>query len=79
MKPKYRSLSYPFLLPKSQQTANELKYQAPEAVHATVQVGVGGLLLTYSWENLFCVSSRECQCLTDALQNFRSYDEKLFI
>ncbi|KFR15043.1 Phospholipase D1 [Opisthocomus hoazin] len=38
MKPKYRSLSYPFLLPKSQQTANELKYQAPEAVHATVQV-----------------------------------------
>uniref|UniRef100_A0A8B9F5P0 phospholipase D n=1 Tax=Amazona collaria TaxID=241587 RepID=A0A8B9F5P0_9PSIT len=39
MKPKYRSLSYPFLLPKSQQTANELKYQVPEAVHATVQVG----------------------------------------
>ncbi|XP_054242339.1 phospholipase D1 isoform X6 [Indicator indicator] len=38
MKPKYRSLSYPFLLPKSQQTANELKYQVPEAVHATVQV-----------------------------------------
>ncbi|XP_025916490.1 phospholipase D1 isoform X2 [Apteryx rowi] len=38
MKPKYRSLSYPFLLPKSQETANELKYQVPEAVHATVQV-----------------------------------------
>uniref|UniRef100_A0A669QWA9 Phospholipase n=1 Tax=Phasianus colchicus TaxID=9054 RepID=A0A669QWA9_PHACC len=38
MKPKYRSLSYPFLLPKSQQTANELKYQVPDAVHATVQV-----------------------------------------
>uniref|UniRef100_A0A663MJ90 phospholipase D n=1 Tax=Athene cunicularia TaxID=194338 RepID=A0A663MJ90_ATHCN len=38
MKPKYRSLSYPFLLPKSQQTANELKYQVPEAVRATVQV-----------------------------------------
>uniref|UniRef100_A0A8B9D413 Phospholipase n=1 Tax=Anser cygnoides TaxID=8845 RepID=A0A8B9D413_ANSCY len=38
MKPKYRSLSYPFLLPKTQQTANELKYQVPEAVHATVQV-----------------------------------------
>uniref|UniRef100_A0A674H7R3 Phospholipase n=1 Tax=Taeniopygia guttata TaxID=59729 RepID=A0A674H7R3_TAEGU len=38
MKPKYRSLSYPFLLPKSQQTANELKYQVPEAVPATVQV-----------------------------------------
>ncbi|PKU30801.1 phospholipase d1-like [Limosa lapponica baueri] len=48
MKPKYRSLSYPFLLPKSQQTANELKYQVPEAVHATVQVGVDVLLLTYS-------------------------------
>uniref|UniRef100_A0A8B9TPS1 phospholipase D n=1 Tax=Anas platyrhynchos TaxID=8839 RepID=A0A8B9TPS1_ANAPL len=38
MKPKYRSLSYPFLLPKTQQTANELKYQVPEAFHATVQV-----------------------------------------
>ncbi|XP_019388279.1 PREDICTED: phospholipase D1 isoform X1 [Crocodylus porosus] len=38
MKPKYRSLSYPFLLPKSQQTANELKYQVPESVLATVQV-----------------------------------------
>ncbi|KFW93020.1 Phospholipase D1 [Phalacrocorax carbo] len=38
MKPKYRSLSYPFLLPKSQQTANELNYQVPEAVRATVQV-----------------------------------------
>lgn len=48
MKPKYRSLSYPFLLPKSQQTANELKYQVPESVHATVQVGVRGLQLTYS-------------------------------
>ncbi|XP_061493302.1 phospholipase D1 isoform X1 [Rhineura floridana] len=38
MKPKYRSLSYPFLLPKSQQTADELKYQIPEAVCANVQV-----------------------------------------
>lgn len=55
MKPKYRSLSYPFLLPKSQQTANELKYQVPEAVPATVQVGVDGLLLTYSSEGLFCI------------------------
>uniref|UniRef100_A0A8C5TSQ9 phospholipase D n=1 Tax=Malurus cyaneus samueli TaxID=2593467 RepID=A0A8C5TSQ9_9PASS len=54
MKPKYRSLSYPFLLPKSQQTANELKYQVPEAVPATVQVGGGGLLLTYFLESLFC-------------------------
>lgn len=47
MKPKYRSLSYPFLLPKTQQTANELKYQVPEAVHATVQVGADGLLLIF--------------------------------
>lgn len=38
MKPKYRSLSYPFLLPKSQITADELKYQVPEAVCANVQV-----------------------------------------
>ncbi|CAI5775884.1 phospholipase D1 [Podarcis lilfordi] len=38
MKPKYRSLSYPFLLPKSQQTADELKYQVPDAMCASVQV-----------------------------------------
>ncbi|KAJ6660957.1 hypothetical protein lerEdw1_016977 [Lerista edwardsae] len=38
MKPKYRSLSYPFLLPKSQLTADELKYQVPDAVCASVQV-----------------------------------------
>ncbi|XP_062988054.1 phospholipase D1 [Elgaria multicarinata webbii] len=38
MKSKYRSLSYPFLLPKSQTTADELKYQVPEAVCANVQV-----------------------------------------
>ncbi|XP_042312763.1 phospholipase D1 isoform X1 [Sceloporus undulatus] len=38
MKPKYRSLSYPFLLPKSQRTADELKYQVPEAICANVQV-----------------------------------------
>ncbi|XP_043854121.1 LOW QUALITY PROTEIN: phospholipase D1 [Dromiciops gliroides] len=37
MKPKYRSLSYPFLLPKSQATAHELRYQVPESVHVTVQ------------------------------------------
>ena len=48
MKPKYRSLSYPFLLPKSQQTANELKYQVPDAVHATVQVSAGGVLIEFS-------------------------------
>ncbi|XP_037833611.1 phospholipase D1a [Kryptolebias marmoratus] len=38
MKPKYRSLSYPFLLPKSHSTANELKYQVPGCVTAKVQV-----------------------------------------
>ncbi|KAM9695914.1 phospholipase D1 isoform 4-T7 [Dama dama] len=38
MKPKYRSLSYPFLLPKSQTTAHELKYQVPGSVHANVQL-----------------------------------------
>ena len=40
MKPKYRSLSYPFLLPKSQTTAHELKYQVPGSVHANVQVSL---------------------------------------
>ncbi|XP_070609740.1 phospholipase D1 isoform X2 [Erythrolamprus reginae] len=38
MKSKYRSLSYPFLLPKSQRTADELNYQVPEAMNAKVQV-----------------------------------------
>lgn len=38
MKPKYRSLSYPFLLPKSHTSANELRYQVPECVNAKVQV-----------------------------------------
>ncbi|XP_049631635.1 phospholipase D1 [Suncus etruscus] len=38
MKSKYRSLSYPFLLPKSQTTAHELKYQVPGSVHAKVQL-----------------------------------------
>uniref|UniRef100_A0A673TF54 Phospholipase n=1 Tax=Suricata suricatta TaxID=37032 RepID=A0A673TF54_SURSU len=38
MKSKYRSLSYPFLLPKSQATAHELKYQVPGSVHANVQL-----------------------------------------
>ncbi|KAF6714433.1 Phospholipase D1 [Oryzias melastigma] len=38
MKPKYRSLSYPFLLPKSHSTANEHKYQVPGSVNAKVQV-----------------------------------------
>ncbi|XP_069566770.1 phospholipase D1a [Brachyistius frenatus] len=38
MKPKYRSLSYPFLLPKSHSNANEIKYQVPDSVNAKVQV-----------------------------------------
>lgn len=38
MKPKYRSLSYPFLLPKSHSTAHELKYQVPGSVRANVQL-----------------------------------------
>ncbi|CAO2613572.1 Phospholipase D1 [Lemmus lemmus] len=38
MKPKYRSLSYPFLLPKSQTTAHELRYQVPGTVPAKVQL-----------------------------------------
>jgi len=38
MKSKYRSLSYPFLLPKSQTTAHELKCQVPGSVQANVQL-----------------------------------------
>ncbi|XP_016399344.1 phospholipase D1-like [Sinocyclocheilus rhinocerous] len=38
MKPKYRSLTYPFLLPKSHSTANDLKYQVPDCVQTKVQV-----------------------------------------
>lgn len=38
MKPKYRSLSYPFLLPKSHSSAGELRYQVPDCVNAKVQV-----------------------------------------
>ncbi|XP_036098596.1 phospholipase D1 isoform X5 [Molossus molossus] len=38
MKSKYRSLSYPFLLPKSHTTAHELKYQVPGSVPANVQL-----------------------------------------
>uniref|UniRef100_A0AAQ4PMH6 Phospholipase n=1 Tax=Gasterosteus aculeatus aculeatus TaxID=481459 RepID=A0AAQ4PMH6_GASAC len=38
MKPKYRSLSYPFLLPKSHSSADDLRYQVPDCVNARVQV-----------------------------------------
>ncbi|CAH2247656.1 phospholipase D1 isoform X2 [Pelobates cultripes] len=38
MKPKYRSLAYPFLLPKSHKTAKELTHQVPGSMHANVQV-----------------------------------------
>ncbi|KAM4606675.1 phospholipase D1 isoform 1-T2 [Polymixia lowei] len=38
MKPKYRSLSYPYLLPKSHTTAGELRYQVPNCTQARVQI-----------------------------------------
>uniref|UniRef100_A0A3B3TH81 Phospholipase n=1 Tax=Paramormyrops kingsleyae TaxID=1676925 RepID=A0A3B3TH81_9TELE len=38
VKPKYRSLSYPYLLPKSHSTAGELKYTVPDCVLTKVQV-----------------------------------------
>lgn len=38
MKPKYRSLSYPYLLPKSHSSASELRYQVPDSVNTKVQV-----------------------------------------
>ncbi|KAM9839405.1 phospholipase D1 [Aulostomus maculatus] len=38
VKPKYRSLSYPYLLPKSHTTAGELRYQVPNCVLTKVQI-----------------------------------------
>ncbi|PWA25089.1 hypothetical protein CCH79_00019081 [Gambusia affinis] len=38
VKPKYRSLSFPYLLPKSHLTAGELRYQVPNCTTAKVQV-----------------------------------------
>ncbi|XP_032407821.1 phospholipase D1-like [Xiphophorus hellerii] len=38
MKPKYRSLSFPYLLPKSHLTAGELRYQVPNCTTAKVQI-----------------------------------------
>ncbi|KAF6719590.1 Phospholipase D1 [Oryzias melastigma] len=38
VKPKYRALSYPFLLPKSHSTAGELRYKVPGCVSAKVQI-----------------------------------------
>uniref|UniRef100_A0A672HJN6 Phospholipase n=1 Tax=Salarias fasciatus TaxID=181472 RepID=A0A672HJN6_SALFA len=38
VKPKYRSLSYPYLLPKSHTTAGEQRYQVPGCVPAKVQI-----------------------------------------
>uniref|UniRef100_H0VUA8 Phospholipase n=1 Tax=Cavia porcellus TaxID=10141 RepID=H0VUA8_CAVPO len=40
VKPKYRSLSYPFLLPKSQTTAHELRYQVCSARLADWSAGI---------------------------------------
>uniref|UniRef100_A0AAX7TRA6 Phospholipase n=1 Tax=Astatotilapia calliptera TaxID=8154 RepID=A0AAX7TRA6_ASTCA len=38
VKPKYRSLSYPYLLPKSHTTAGEQRYQVPNCIPTKVQV-----------------------------------------
>ncbi|XP_041824546.1 phospholipase D1 [Melanotaenia boesemani] len=38
VKPKYRSLSYPYLLPKSHTTAGERHYQVPNCITAKVQI-----------------------------------------
>uniref|UniRef100_H2LC50 Phospholipase n=1 Tax=Oryzias latipes TaxID=8090 RepID=H2LC50_ORYLA len=38
VKPKYRALSYPFLLPKSHSTAGEQRYKVPGCVSARVQI-----------------------------------------
>ncbi|KAK7904459.1 hypothetical protein WMY93_017066 [Mugilogobius chulae] len=38
MKPKYRSLSYPYLLPKSHTSASEVRYQVPDSVITKAQV-----------------------------------------
>ncbi|XP_008395128.1 phospholipase D1 [Poecilia reticulata] len=38
VKPKYRSLSFPYLLPKSHLTAGELRYQVPNCTTAKVQI-----------------------------------------
>ncbi|XP_044031994.1 phospholipase D1 [Siniperca chuatsi] len=38
VKPKYRSLSYPCLLPKSHTTAGEQQYQVPNCIPAKVQI-----------------------------------------
>ncbi|XP_049912840.1 phospholipase D1 [Epinephelus moara] len=38
VKPKYRSLSYPYLLPKSHTTAAEQRYQVPNCIPTKVQI-----------------------------------------
>ncbi|XP_072234497.1 phospholipase D1 isoform X2 [Leuresthes tenuis] len=38
VKPKYRRLSYPHLLPKSHTTAGEQRYQVPNCINAKVQI-----------------------------------------
>ncbi|XP_035771312.1 phospholipase D1-like [Neolamprologus brichardi] len=38
VKPKYRSLSYPYLLPKSHTTAGEQRYQVPNCIPTKVQI-----------------------------------------
>ncbi|XP_047193847.1 phospholipase D1 isoform X2 [Hippoglossus stenolepis] len=38
VKPKYRSLSFPYLLPKSHTTAGEQRYQVPDCIPTRVQI-----------------------------------------
>uniref|UniRef100_A0AAQ5YVB6 Phospholipase n=1 Tax=Amphiprion ocellaris TaxID=80972 RepID=A0AAQ5YVB6_AMPOC len=40
VKPKYRSLSFPYLLPKSHTSAGEQRYQVPDCIPTKVQVGI---------------------------------------
>ncbi|KAH0511101.1 Phospholipase D1 [Microtus ochrogaster] len=63
MKPKYRSLSYPFLLPKSQTTAHELRYQVPGTVPAKVQLSDNGYNMVGAAGFLVQLSHSGCNML----------------
>uniref|UniRef100_A0AAZ3RBB7 Phospholipase n=1 Tax=Oncorhynchus tshawytscha TaxID=74940 RepID=A0AAZ3RBB7_ONCTS len=47
MKPKYRSLSYPYLLPKSHTTAGEIRYQVPNYPALSIRL----VSITYCTDN----------------------------
>lgn len=64
MKPKYRSLSYPFLLPKSHSSAAELRYQVADCTNTRVQVRSRTFQTGRGWR--FCRSVR-----TDDLHHLR--------